>query len=183
MSGVTVRAAMPSDADGIAAVYAPVVTDTWASFEEVPPAPAELRRRMRTAPRLPWLVAADAGSVVGYAYASQHRARPAYRWSADCSVYICVDHRGRGLGRRLYEPLINALRDLGYVSAFAAIALPNQASVRLHEAMAFAQIGVFSEVGFKHGRWHDVGWWRRELRRPESEPGEPRPWTAPPVSR
>lgn len=176
MTGELVRAATVSDTDGIRAVYAPIVTDSYASFEQLPPDSAELGRRLFAPPRLPCLVVEDAGEVAGYAYASAHRARPAYRWSADCSVYVAASHRGHGLGRLLYQDLIATVTELGYVSLFAGITLPNPASVRLHEAMGFSPVGIFPAAGYKLGRWHDVGWWGRALRRPVTDPPEPRVW-------
>ena len=174
--GIVVRAATPGDAGPVAAIYAPVVETTAISFEETPPGPGEIARRMRASPRLPWLVADDRGRVAGYAYASAHRRRPAYRWSADCSVYLDPGYRARGLGRRLYQRLIGEVRGLRYVSLFAGIALPNPASVGLHEALGFRPVGVFGNAGYKLGRWRDVGWWQLPLREVPDAPGEPRPW-------
>ena len=116
---ITVRAAAAADAPAVAAIYAPVVTATATSFEEQPPTPDEIGRRMLARPRLPWLVADDDGRIAGYAYASAHRARAAYRWSADCSVYLDPAYQGRGLGRQLYERLITEVRDLGYGALFS----------------------------------------------------------------
>jgi phosphinothricin acetyltransferase len=174
--GIVVRAATPADAEAITAIYAPVVDATAISFEESPPGPAEISRRMLASPRLPWLVAEDAGHVAGYAYASLHRQRPAYRWSADCSIYLDPRYRSRGLGRQLYERLAAEVRDLGYVSLFAGIALPNAASVALHEALGFRPVGIFRNVGYKHGTWRDVGWWHLPLRDLPAQPPEPRAW-------
>jgi L-amino acid N-acyltransferase YncA len=173
-----VRAAGATDVDAIAAVYASYVTDGYASFEHEPPSAVEFEARMSARPRLPWLVAVESGTVLGFAYASQHRARAAYRWSVDCSVYLAADARGRGIGRALYEQLIPEIRALGYVSAYAGIALPNPASVALHEAVGFAPIGVYRDVGFKLGQWRDVGWWQLPLREPPTEPAEPVDWAA-----
>ena len=178
---ITVRAATAADAAAVAAIYAPVVTGTAISFEEQPPSADEISRRMVAPPRLPWLVADDGGRVAGYAYASAHRARPAYRWSADCSVYLDPGYRGQGVGRQLYERLIPAVRGLGYRSLFAGIALPNPASVGLHEALGFQPVGVFRDVGYKHGAWRDVGWWQRflndhDFRDAAADPPEPRSW-------
>lgn len=181
-AAIRVRVASTTDAESIAAIYAPVVTGSAISFEEAPPGPDEIGGRMLGSPRLPWLVADDAGRVGGYAYASEHRLRPAYRWSADCSVYLDPGYRGRGLGRLLYEHLISEVRDLGYVSLFAGIALPNAASVGLHEAVGFRPVGVFRDVGYKFGAWRDVGWWQLRLRDLPADPGEPRSW-APPADR
>lgn len=174
---VTVRAATTADAPAIQAIYAPVVHDSFASFEQAAPNVAEVTRRMLARPRLPWLVADDAGRVAGYAYASPHRQRPGYRWSAEVSVYLDGAYHRRGIARALYERLIAEVTDLGYVAAFAAIALPNEASVALHEALGFVPVGVFRDIGFKSGGWHDVGWWQRLLRDPPPTPDEPREWT------
>jgi L-amino acid N-acyltransferase YncA len=194
---ITVRAAAPADAPAVAAIYAPVVTATATSFEEQPPTPDEMGRRMLARPRLPWLVADDDGRVAGYAYAAAHRGRPAYRWSAESSVYLDPAYQGRGLGRQLYERLITEVRDLGYRSLYAGIALPNPASVGLHEALGFTPVGIFRDVGYKLGAWRDVGWWQCALADrdtaldtgpdtgpdigpagPDGAPAEPRSWTA-----
>jgi len=176
---VGVRAATPADVQAIQRIYAPLVTDTFASFEESVPDAAELTRRMFARPRRPWLVAVSAGAVIGYAYASQHRQRPAYRWSADASVYISAEHRRRGVGHLLYRHLITEVTDLGYLTLFAGIVLPNEASVRLHEAMGFEPLGVFRDVGYKGGSWRDVGWWQCRLRDLPQPPDEPREWKPP----
>jgi L-amino acid N-acyltransferase YncA len=172
-----IRPADVTDAAAIADVYRPYVTDSVASFETVPPDAAELARRMTTGPRLPWFVATRDDAVVGYAYASAHRSRAAYRWSVDCSVYLTAGERGAGTGRALYQRLLPELGDLGYVTAFAGIALPNAGSVGLHTALGFTPVGVYRAAGFKAGRWHDVGWWQLPLRPPPAEPVEPRPWS------
>ncbi len=179
MTAPTVRPATAADAADVQRIYAGIVTATTISFEESPPDVDEIRRRMLTAPRLPWLVADRGGQVAGYAYASAHRQRAAYRWSADCSVYVDAAHRSQGIGRSLYERLIAEVRALGYVSLFAGIALPNPGSVGLHEALGFTPIGVFRRTGYKHGRWHDVGWWQHECSDAPEHPAEPRAWTPP----
>ncbi|MCW2614895.1 MAG: acetyltransferase [Frankiales bacterium] len=156
-----VRPAGPADVRGIAAVYAPWVRDTVVSFEDVPPSADEMAARVGAALRC--LVAVDGREVLGYACATPHRARAAYRWSVDVAVYLAPQARRRGLGRALYERLLTDLRDDGLVTAYAGITLPNAASVGLHEAMGFTQVARFPHVGFKHGAWHDVGWWARPL--------------------
>lgn len=175
---VSVRpAAGPGDAAAIAAVYAHYVDNGYATFENAPPDAVEVARRMRAAPRLPWLVAEEHATVLGFAYAGRHRERAAYRWSADVSVYLAPDASGRGIGRALYAELIAQVAALGYVSLFAGVALPNPASVRLHESMGFTAIGVYLNVGFKLGGWRDVGWWQLRLQDPPPpDPAEPREW-------
>jgi phosphinothricin acetyltransferase len=172
-----VRTADVADAAACAAVYAPYVERSVASFEEVAPDAAVMAGRMLDQPRLPWLVAVRDGVVVGFAYASRHRARPAYRWSVEVSVYLQESEHGRGTGRALYAELLDVVRSLGYVRAYAGITLPNVASVGLHESMGFTSIGVFSTVGFKHGKWHDVGWWQLPLCEPPAVPAEPTAWS------
>lgn len=172
-----VRAATPDDGAALAGVYAPYVTDGVASFEHRPPSAQDMVARVLAAPRLPWLVAERDGQVVGFASASPHNARAAYRWSVNTSVYLAEVERGRGTGRALYGVLLPLLRDLGLVVAHAGITLPNPASVGLHEALGFTLVGVYPDVGHKHGCWHDVGWWRRPLVHPApADPAEPRPW-------
>ena len=174
---IEIRAADIADAPACAAVYAPYVEGSVISFEEVPPDAAAMAGRMLDQPRLPWLVAARGGDVVGYAYASRHRPRRAYRWSVEVSVYLRESEHGRGTGRALYAELLEVVGSLGYVRALAGITLPNAASVRLHEAMGFTPLGVFTGVGYKQGRWHDVGWWQLTLGDPPDSPAEPRPWS------
>jgi len=163
-----IRPATRADAEAVAAIYAPVVANTTISFELVPPSIDDMRARIAsTLQTLPWLVSLDdAGRVDGYVYAGRHRERAAYQWSVDVSAYVREDARGRGVGRRLYGVLFEELRRLGYCQAFAGIALPNAASVALHEGVGFAKIGVYRNVGFKFGRWHDVAWWQKELQVP-----------------
>ena len=177
---VTVRPAAFDDAAAIARVYAPHVEASYASFEEVAPDPAQIAHRMADPPRLPWLVAQHAGEVIGFAYAAHHRTRPAYRWSCDLSVYLDAGATGRGIGTALYTRLVPLVRELGQVSAYAAIALPNDASVRLHEAQGFTLLGVFRDVGFKGGAWRDVAWLHLPLVDPPPRPGEPLAWDGAP---
>jgi L-amino acid N-acyltransferase YncA len=159
----TIRPARDADIEEIRAIYDAIVTGTHISFEDVTPSHDELARRMSSRPRLPWLVAESQGHLLGYACASRHHDRAAYRWSADSSVYVAEASRGRGVGGLLVERLIAELRDLGYVSLFAGIALPNPPSIRLHENLGFRPVGVFANAGFKLGAWHDVGWWSLAL--------------------
>jgi len=159
---VHVRSARADDGAGIAAVYRPYVIASVASFETDPPDAAEMNRRSSAHPSLPWLVAVgSAEQLVGFAYAAPYRTRPAYRWSVETSVYVSEPRQGTG--RVLMDALLAACEAGGFASAYAAIALPNDASVALHEELGFAAVGVFPRVGFKHGRWVDVGWWYRPL--------------------
>jgi phosphinothricin acetyltransferase len=161
----SIRIALPdTDAAGVAAIYAPHVTDGLASFEAVAPSGAEMRERMLERLRwAPWLVslepdATDGERVTGYAYAGRHADRAGYRWDVDVSVYIAPDHQGLGLGRRLYDLLLPILRLQRFVNAYAGVALPNPASMRLHEAIGMRHLVTYERVGWKHGAWLDVAW-------------------------
>ena len=172
-----IRLADPDrDADAVAAIYALAVEKTIATFEEVAPTPAEMAARMRSVlARTPWLVAEDGGTLVGYAYAAPHQDRPGYRWSVNISVYVADGHRGRGLGRALYEELLAILRRQRFVNVYAGIALPNPASVALHEGVGMRRTALYERVGFKFGAWHDVAWFALRLADPDGIPPEPIP--------
>jgi phosphinothricin acetyltransferase len=153
-----IRPADPSsDAAACAAIYAPHVVEGVASFEVEAPGAEQMARRIVTAHV--WLMH-EAG---GYAYASRHRDRAAYRLTTETSVYVAPEAQGRGVGRALYDALLAELVARGFAVALAGITLPNPASVALHEAVGFRPVGVFEAVGFKFGRWHDVGWWQLAL--------------------
>jgi phosphinothricin acetyltransferase len=165
------RLATPDDAAAIAAIYAPVLRDTAITFEVEPVGTEEMGRRVATTLRRhPWLVAEIDGEVAGYAYAAQHRTRSAYDWSADVSVYLAPQARRRGLGRALYIALLDLLTAQGFANAMAGIALPNDASVRLHESLGFTAVGVYRSVGWKLSSWHDVGWWQLRLTGSDAPP-------------
>ena len=160
-----IRDADPShDAIACAAIYAPSVQDGVSSFEYVAPDAGEMARRI-TAIRAsrPWLVAELDGVVAGYAYGSTHRERAAYRWASDVSVYVSADHRRRGVARALYLELLDRLAGQGFRVACAGIALPNPASVALHESLGFTPVGVYRNIGYKLGAWWDVSWYQRAL--------------------
>ena len=183
----TIRIAAVSDAAAMATIYAPIVRDTIISFEIEPPTPEELARRIAaTLKTHPWLVAEQEAEherrVIGFAYAGAHRDRAAYRWSVDVSVYVDVRVRRAGIGRALYEKLTRILQRQGFHAAFAGIALPNAASVGLHEAVGFKPVGIYEEVGFKKGQWQDVGWWRLSLSDADGPPEEPVPFAALPAN-
>ena len=164
MSRLVLRDATPGDAAAILAIYAPYVEATAISFERVPPDEATMRERIeqRLASHA-WLVAERGGRVVGYAYAGPFAVRAAYRLAAEVSVYIDREAARGGIGLALYEALTARLRERGTHTAVAIIALPNAASVALHERLGFRHVGTFREIGAKFGRWHDVGWWQLML--------------------
>ncbi len=171
---VRIRLACESDAEFLASIYSPFVEDTAISFETTAPGRDEMLRRLVTTTAVyPWLVCELNGKVAGYAYATQHRVRDAYRWSVDTSAYIEPAHHRRGIGRGLYASLFEVLRAQGFFNAYAGITLPNAASVGLHEAVGFQHLGVYERVGHKLGAWHDVGWWQLVLQAHAQNPAEP----------
>lgn len=172
-----VRLADPGrDADAVAVIYRPAIETSVASFEVTAPDGAEMARRIRTTlQRTPWLVAEEGTELVGYAYAAQHRERAGYRWSVDVSVYVAAGAQERGIGRALYAELFDLIRRQGFLNAYAGIALPNPASVALHERFGMRLIGVYERVGFKFDRWVDVAWYGVRLAEPDGRPPEPVP--------
>jgi L-amino acid N-acyltransferase YncA len=173
-----VRAAREEDAAAIAEIYRPYVAESYVSFETEPPDAGEIGRRMAGGGDLyPWIAAEDDdGRVVGYAYASPFRPRAAYRFAVETTVYVREGAHGRGIGAALYAPLLATLERQGFTQAIGAISLPNAASVRLHERFGFRHAGTYVQVGWKLGRWHDVGLWQRALAPVSARPEEPRPY-------
>jgi phosphinothricin acetyltransferase len=170
----SVRDASERDADSCAAIYAPYVTDTAITFETEPPTAADMAARIAAASRShAWLVLEHDDRVVGYAYGGRFQPRAAYRWAAEVSVYLELGRRRTGAGRALYEALFARLVERGYRIAIAGMTLPNDASVGLHHAMGFKPVGTYEQVGFKHGRWHDVAWTQRVLVSASGAPSEP----------
>ena len=140
------------------------MTDSWISFELEPPDATEMARRIADyGASHAWLVAEQGAQVAGYAYGSPHRTRAAYASSCDVAVYVDPAFARQGIARALYAELLPLLAGKGYHAAFAGIAFPNEASIRLHEAMGFTTLGIYRQVGWKHGGWRDVGWWQRLL--------------------
>jgi phosphinothricin acetyltransferase len=175
---VLIRLATPADAAGMAEVYRPYVEDSRISFEEQAPDAAEMARRV-TGDRPgfhPWLVAEEDGRILGFASSSPFRTRPAYRWSVETGIYLAAGAGGRGLGKRLLAMLSDLLERQGYVAAIGAIALPNEPSVRLHEALGFVAAGTYRGTGFKMGEWIDVGLWQKDLAPRVAAPVEPLPF-------
>lgn len=172
------RLATADDAAAIASIYAPYVAASAVSFETEPPDAAEIRSRIAAGGALhPWLVACDeADRVLGYAYATAFRGRPAYRFTVETTVYLDPAAQRRGIGRALYTALIPLLEAQGFTQAIAAITLPNPTSVRLHEALGFVQAGIYRDVGYKLGEWRSVGLWQRALAPRTETPKEPRPF-------
>jgi len=155
----SIRLATPADGAALAEIYAPSVVARATSFELEPPDGDEMSRRVEAIlARTPWIVCIAGDRLAGYAYASAHRARPAYQWSVDVSAYVDPGWQRGGVGRALYTSLLAILELQGFRNAYAGIALPNPASVGFHEALGFTPVGVYHRVGYKLGAWHDVMW-------------------------
>jgi phosphinothricin acetyltransferase len=168
-----IRLASVADADSVHAIYAQYCS-TPITFELEPPGVEEMRRRIEhTLIGYPWLVAVEAGSIVGYAYGHTFRERPAYRWSVETSVYVDERHHRQGVGPALYDRLLKILAAQGFITAVAGITLPNPASEKLHKAFGFKPAGVYENIGFKNGQWHAVGMYTRPLNACHSSPAEP----------
>jgi L-amino acid N-acyltransferase YncA len=179
---IEIRQAGVEDAEAIAGVYAPYVTDDVRSFEQVAPDAAEMARRIAgILAKYPYLLARCDGKVAGYAYASEHRTRSAYRWAVETTIYLDKAFWRRGIGRALYDVLFPLLVKQGFVTAYAGVTLPNPASVAIHESFGFKLMGVYHGVGFKRNAWHDVGWWEKQLQPAPVKPGEPIAWLAMPA--
>jgi L-amino acid N-acyltransferase YncA len=160
--GVSIRSVVADDTDAIVGIYNHYVAQTIITFEEEPVSASDMRQRITDvqSASLPWLVAERDETVVGYAYATKWRARKAYRFSTEVTVYLAPNLSGRGIGSILYGNLLTALRQRHVRAAMGGIALPNQASIALHEKCGFKKVAHFEQVGFKFNRWIDVGYWQ-----------------------
>lgn len=164
-----IRAATAADAAAICGIYNHYIETTAISFETEAVSVATMSARIaEVQSRFHWLVYEEDGQVLGYAYVTPWKPRAAYRHSVESSVYLRHDAGGRGIGKRLYAALFDLLRPLGVHLVIGGIALPNAASVALHESLGFTPCGVFSEVGYKLGRWIDVGYWQLKLQEVQS---------------
>jgi phosphinothricin acetyltransferase len=176
---VLIRLGAAEDAADVLAIYAPIVQLTAISFEISVPTVDEMSDRITDRqPTHPWLVAEGPEGILGYAYAGRFNLRAAYGWSVETSVYVADQAQKQGVGRALYTALLDILTAQGYRQAMGIIALPNEASVALHERSGFEPVGVLESIGWKFGAWHDVGWWQRPLAREGTVPTPPVPFDA-----
>lgn len=157
-----IRPAVTTDSDQLAAIYNHYIASTCTTFEIDEISTAEMRQRVSKTLKipLPWLVAESLGDVLGYAYAAPWKERHAYRFTVESTIYLRDDQVGKGVGLPLYSALVEAVRALSLHSMMGGIALPNKPSIRLHERLGFTKTGQFEQVGFKQGRWVDVGYWQ-----------------------
>lgn len=160
-----IRIIEPGDIEAITAIYNYYITDTTVSFEEKPVTVDEMEGRVDKvlAAGFPWLVAVEDGNVIGYAYACQWNVRAAYKYSAEASVYLSYMHTSKGWGTRLYERLFEELRKISVHTVIGGVALPNPASVALHERLGMEKVAHYKEVGYKFGQWIDVGYWQKKI--------------------
>ena len=169
-----IRLANKKDAKDILAIYAPYIQNTSLTFEtEVPSVEAFAERIESYLKKWPWLVFEMDGKIVGYAYATKHRERTAYQWSVESSVYIHDDYMRHGIAKTLYETLFAILKTQGFRNVYAVINLPNDRSVAFHEKCGFEYFTTFEQVGYKLGRWKNVGWWRLVVNEFTDEPEAP----------
>lgn len=162
------------DADETLDIYRPYVENTIISFEyEVPSREDWIKRIETNAAEYPWLVCEHQKKIIGYAYGSKHRYRTAYMWSPESTVYLSGAYHQKGIARILYQTLFDLLRLQGYVNVYAGVALPNEKSEKLHEAMGFREIGIFKKIGYKHGAWRDTRWFQLHLIEHPLNPSKP----------
>lgn len=160
-----IRDAAPGDAPALASIYAHHVLHGFASYETEPPSLDDMRARIERVrdARWPWIVAERNGAVAGYAYATQMRDRPAYRYTAEDSVYVAIDHARRGIGRALLAALIARTEAAGFRQMIAVIGGAEPASIALHATLGFRHAGRLEAAGWKHGRWLDSVYMQRAL--------------------
>jgi L-amino acid N-acyltransferase YncA len=170
----SIRIATTDDSESILKIYAPYIENTSYTFEtEVPTIDSFKKRIASYLQNWPWLVCEIDGVIAGYAYGARHRERVAYQWSLESSVYIHDDYQRRGVARALYTALINILRLQGFRNLYAVINLPNDKSVSFHENLGFEYFATYKNVGYKLGRWKNVGWWQLQLNEYSMEPRSP----------
>lgn len=163
-----IRIAQESDASALLEIYAPFVVNTAITFDVQTPTLEEFVQKMKHIKQeAPYLVYEHEGEVLGYAYASSHRQRAAYRWTRELSVYIREDAKSKKCGTALYTSLLELLRCQNYRTVLAGITLPNIPSVNFHERLGFYPVGVYDNIGFKLGKSHRVGWWQLMLQEPQ----------------
>ncbi len=180
---IEIASATPEDGARLCEIYAPYVEKTAVTFETVAPSPEQMSERIaQTLERYPFVVARRAGTIVGYAYAGPFRARAAYDWSAEVSIYLAEDERGHGTGALLYDALEDALRRMGIVNLYACIACCQpaderltDASIRFHRKRGFTGVGRFAACAFKFDRWYDMVWMEKILSA-HTDPPSPVTW-------
>lgn len=168
------RLATAADAEGILKIYAPYIEATSFTFETEVPSIEEFAKRISTyLINWPWLVYEVDGVIAGYAYAGRHRERTAYQWCVESSIYIHDDFQKAGIGKVLYTALFEILKIQGFRTVYAVINLPNEKSVAFHERFGFSYFATYEKVGYKLGKWKNVGWWKLSINDYSDEPAAP----------
>ena len=171
----SIRKIKPSDAKQTLAIYKPYIENSAITFETEVPSVDEFAQRIeKVSSFYPWLVYDKNDKILGYSYATSHRQREAYKWSVDVAIYVLADVQGNDFGKLLYSKLLELLKKQGFYNAYAGIALPNEKSIGIHEIMGFKKIGEYNKVGYKLGKWWNVGWWELELNKKTNNPVTPR---------
>lgn len=169
-----IRLATAKDAESILKIYEPYILNTSFTFETEPPSvPAFAERINEYLKSWPWLVCEINGMIAGYAYAGKHRERAAYQWCVESSIYIHDDFQKAGVGKALYAALIEILKKQGFRNVYAVINLPNEKSVAFHESFGFTYFATYEKVGYKLGKWKNVGWWQLPINEYNDEPAPP----------
>lgn len=169
-----IRLANEKDAAGILAIYAPYIQNTSFTFETELPSIEAFAEKINTyLINWPWLVCETDGIIAGYAYATRYRERVAYQWCTESSVYIHDNYLRAGIARALYTALFEILKRQGFRNVYAVINLPNDRSVAFHESCGFKYFATYEKVGYKLGKWKNVGWWQLSINDYEDEPATP----------
>jgi len=167
----SIRLASTHDSEEILKIYEPYITSTAITFETAVPSVNEFSQRIENiSADYPYLVYLVNDKIVGYAYASKHKERDAYRYDVDVSVYILSEYHGSGVGQKLYTCLLEILKELGYYNAYAIITIPNEKSIKFHEKFGFKLVGMHYKTGYKLGKWYDVAWLEKFVNEHEEVP-------------
>ncbi|MFV0606034.1 MAG: GNAT family N-acetyltransferase [Niabella sp.] len=172
-----IREIETKDLNAVLGIYSPFINDTAVTFETIQPGFDLFKQRVASVTQqYPWLVAEEDGIILGYAYASSYRERKAYQWCCEVSIYLHPNSKGKGIAGNLYKALIEILHIQEFCNAYAVIALPNDNSVRFHEKYGFKWFATYNNVGYKLGKWHNVGWWQLAIQPPKENPSDPIPY-------
>jgi len=172
---ISIRVANEPDASTMLEIYSPHILTSACTFETELPALDQFQQRVTNNLRTyPWLVCVNENRIAGYAYASKHREREAYQWTCECSVYVHEEFKGMAIGKKLYAALFKILQVQGFRNVYAGITQPNVPSERLHARCGFKLFAVYENIGYKSGKWHNVGWWKLQLNDYDLKPPPPK---------